>query len=139
MINTPFAVILGMVYDFLPFMILPIYSVLSKMDTSLIETAYDLGANKRNVLMKVVLPLSRSGIISGATMVFVPSVSTFFISQRLGGSKTALIGEIIESLFVKNDNPHLGSAISLILMVLILICMAVMNKFSDDEEGAIMI
>ena len=72
-------------------------------------------------------------------MVFVPSVSTFFISQRLGGSKTALIGEIIESLFVKNDNPHLGSAISLILMVLILICMAVMNKFSDDEEGAIMI
>lgn len=139
MINTPFAVILGMVYDFLPFMILPIYSVLTKMDESLIETAYDLGANKRNVFMKVIIPLSRSGIVSGATMVFVPSVSTFFISQRLGGSKTALIGEIIESLFVKNDNPHLGSAISLVLMVLILICMFVMNRFGDEEEGAVMI
>lgn len=139
MINTPFAVILGMVYDFLPFMILPIYSVLTKMDESLIETAYDLGANKRGVFMKVIIPLSRSGIVSGATMVFVPSVSTFFISQRLGGSKIALIGEIIESLFVKNDNPHLGSAISLVLMVLILICMFVMNKFGDEDEGAVMI
>ena len=96
MINTPFAVILGTVYDFLPFMILPLYSVMSKMDRSLIETAYDLGVNKRNVLFRVILPLSRSGIVSGATMVFVPSVSTFFISQKLGGSKIALIGEIIE-------------------------------------------
>ena len=139
MINTPFAVILGMVYDFLPFMILPIYSVLTKMDGSLIETAYDLGANKTNVFLKVIIPLSRSGIVSGATMVFVPSVSTFFISQRLGGSKTALIGEIIESLFVKNDNPHLGSAISLVLMVLILICMFFMNKFGDEEEGDVRI
>ena len=139
MINTPFAVILGMVYDFLPFMILPLYSVLTKMDTSLIETAYDLGASKRTVFTRVIIPLSRSGIVSGITMVFVPSVSTFFISQRLGGSKTALIGEIIESLFVKNDNPHLGSAISLVLMVLILICMFVMNKFGDEDEGAVMI
>ncbi|MBQ7580459.1 MAG: ABC transporter permease [Clostridia bacterium] len=139
MINTPFAVILGMVYDFLPFMILPVYSAMTKMDVSLIETAYDLGANKRNVFLKVIIPLSRSGIVSGATMVFVPSVSTFFISQRLGGSKTALIGEIIESLFVKNNNPHLGSAISLVLMVLILICMFVMNRFGDEEEGAVMI
>ena len=114
MINTPFAVILGTVYDFLPFMILPLYSVMSKMDRSLIETAYDLGVNKRNVLFRVILPLSRSGIVSGATMVFVPSVSTFFISQKLGGSKIALIVEIIESLFVKNDNPHLGSAIALV-------------------------
>ena len=138
-LNTPVAVIIGMVYDFLPFMILPIYSVMSKMDNRLLEAAYDLGADKKSVFLKVVLPLSRSGIISGITMVFVPSVSTFFISQRLGGSKTALIGEIIESLFVKNDNPHLGSAISLVLMVLILICMAVMNKFGDEDGEAIMI
>lgn len=139
MINTPFAVILGMVYDFLPFMILPLHSVMSKMDRNLVDMAFDLGASKKNVFLKVILPLSRSGIVSGATMVFVPSVSTFFISQRLGGSKTALIGEIIESLFVKNDNPHLGSAISLVLMILILICMAVVNKFGDEEEGALMI
>lgn len=139
MINTPFAVILGTVYDFLPFMILPLYSVMSKMDRSLIETAYDLGVNKRNVLFRVILPLSRSGIVSGATMVFVPSVSTFFISQKLGGSKIALIGEIIESLFVKNDNPHLGSAIALVLMILILICMAIMNRFGNEDEGAVML
>ena len=139
MINTPFAVILGTVYDFLPFMILPLYSVMSKMDKSLIETAYDLGVNKRNVLFRVILPLSRSGIVSGATMVFVPSVSTFFISQKLGGSKIALIGEIIESLFVNNDNPHLGSAIALVLMILILICMAIMYKFGNEDEGAVMI
>lgn len=139
MINTPFAVVLGMVYDFLPFMILPLYSVLTKMNESYIEAAYDLGANKAKVFMKVIIPLSRSGIVSGATMVFVPSVSTFFISQRLGGSKTALIGEIIESLFVKNDNPHLGSAISLVLMILILICMFIMNKFGEEEEGDVMI
>ncbi|MBQ6625257.1 MAG: ABC transporter permease subunit, partial [Clostridia bacterium] len=123
----------------LPFMILPLYSVMSKMDKSLIETAYDLGVNKRNVLFRVILPLSRSGIVSGATMVFVPSVSTFFISQKLGGSKIALIGEIIESLFIKNDNPHLGSAIALVLMILILICMAIMNKFGNEDEGAVMI
>ena len=134
MINTPGAVVLGMVYDFLPFMILPIYSVLTKLDNRLVEAAHDLGANKLTVLGKVILPLSRSGILSGITMVFVPSVSTFYISQKLGGGNFALVGEIIEGQFVTSNNFNLGAALSLVLMVLILICMAIMNRFSGDEE-----
>ncbi len=134
MINTSGAVVLGMVYDFLPFMILPIYSVLTKLDNRLIEAAHDLGANKITVLTKVILPLSRSGILSGITMVFVPSVSTFYISQKLGGGNFALVGEVIEGQFVTSNNFNLGAALSLVLMVLILICMAVMNRFSGDEE-----
>ncbi len=134
MINTPGAVVLGMVYDFLPFMILPIYSVLTKLDNRLVEAAHDLGASKVTVLAKVILPLSRSGILSGITMVFVPSVSTFYISQKLGGGNFALVGEVIEGQFVTSNNFNLGAALSLVLMVLILICMAIMNHFSGDEE-----
>ncbi len=134
MINTSGAVILGMVYDFLPFMILPIYSVLTKMDVRLIEAAGDLGASKFETLTKVILPLSKSGIVSGITMVFVPSVSTFYITQKLGGGNFALIGEVIEGQFITSNNFNLGASLSLVLMVLILICMAVMNKFSGDED-----
>ncbi len=134
LINTPGAVILGMVYDFIPYMILPIYTVMSKIDNSLLEASEDLGANGPLKLKKVIFPLSLPGVISGITMVFVPSVSTFYISQKLGGNKTLLIGDAIEYLF--NTGPEyysVASALSLVLMVMILICLAVMNKFSDDE------
>ncbi len=134
MINTSGAVVLGMVYDFLPFMILPIYSVLTKLDNKLVEAAYDLGAGKITVITKVILPLSRSGILSGITMVFVPSVSTFYISQKLGGGNFALVGEVIESQFVNSNNFNLGASLSLVLMVLILVCMAIMNHFSGEDE-----
>lgn len=140
LINTPGAVILGMVYDFIPYMILPIYSVMSKLDNSLLEAAEDLGSNAFTKFRRVILPLSRPGIISGITMVFVPSVSTFYISQKLGGNKTMLVGDTIEYFF--NLGPeyyNVASAISLVLMVLILICMFVMNRFSDDEDGGVII
>ncbi len=139
MINTPFAVILGMVYNFLPYMILPIYSVLSKMDNSLIEAAQDLGCNRMRVFTKVILPLSMGGVVSGITMVFVPSVSTFYISQKLGGGTNELIGDVIERTFLTETNYNVGAAISLVLMILIFICMAIMNRFSDDEDGGIIV
>lgn len=138
LINTPGAVILGMVYDFIPYMILPIYTVMSKIDNSLLEAASDLGSNGFMRLKKVIIPLSVPGIISGVTMVFVPSVSTFYISQKLGGNKTLLIGDAIEYLF--NAGPqyyNVASALSLVLMVMILLCLAVMNKFSSNEEDLI--
>lgn len=139
LINTRGAVVLGMVYDFLPFMVLPIYSVMVKLDHSLIEACQDLGGNKLDVLKNVIVPNSLSGVISGITMVFVPSVSTFYISQKLGGTSTQLIGDVIERQFMTANNYHLGAALSLVLMVLILICMAIMNKFSDNniENGRI--
>ena len=137
---TPGAVILGMVYDFIPYMILPIYSVMSKLDNSLLEAAEDLGSNSFNKFRRVILPLSRPGIISGITMVFVPSVSTFYISQKLGGNKTMLVGDAIEYLFnLGPDYYNVASAISLVLMCLILICLFVMNRFSDDDEGGVII
>ena len=137
---TPGAVILGMVYDFIPYMILPIYSVMSKLDKSLLEAAEDLGSNAFTKFRRVILPLSRPGIISGITMVFVPSVSTFYISQKLGGNKTMLVGDAIEYLFnLGPDYYNVASAISLVLMVLILICLFVMNRFSDDEDGGVII
>lgn len=135
LINTPGAVILGMVYDFIPYMILPIYTAMSKIDKSLLEAASDLGSNGMSRMRKVIMPLSLPGVISGITMVFVPSVSTFYISQKLGGNKTLLIGDAIEYLF--NTGPqyyNIASTLSLILMVMILICTVVMNKFGDDEE-----
>ncbi len=139
LINTPGAVILGMVYDFLPYMVLPIYTVMSKIDKSLLEAAADLGSNSFSRLRKVILPLSLPGIISGITMVFVPSVSTFYITQKLGGNKTMFIGDAIEYLFnLGPDFYNVASAISLMLMVLILICMAIMNRFSDAEEGVVL-
>ena len=137
MINTSGAVILGMVYNFLPYMILPIYSVMSKIDCRLVEAAQDLGCSGIHVLTKVTLPLSMSGIISGVTMVFVPSISTFYISQKLGGGNFDLIGDTIERQFQTSYNYNLGAAISLILMVIIIVCMAVMNHFSDEDGGVV--
>ena len=139
LINTPGALILGMVYDFIPYMILPIYSVMSKLDKSLLEAAEDLGSNSFTKFKKVIFPLSRPGVISGITMVFVPSVSTFYISQKLGGNKTMLIGDTIEYFF--NLGPsyyNIASAISLVLMVMILICLFIMNRFTDDEDGGVL-
>ncbi|MBR4123261.1 MAG: ABC transporter permease [Clostridia bacterium] len=137
---TPGAVILGMVYDFIPYMILPIYSVMSKLDKSLLEASEDLGCNAFAKFKRVILPLTRPGIISGITMVFVPSVSTFYISQKLGGNKDMLVGDAIEYLF--NLGPeyyNVASSISLVLMILILVCLFVMNRFSDEDEGGVII
>lgn len=137
MINTQGAVVLGMVYNYLPFMILPLYSIMVKIDKSIFEAAQDLGANSFHTLFKVLLPLSVPGIISGITMVFVPSISTFIISRMLGGGQNMLIGDLIESQFLGADyNPNLGSAISLVLMIIMLIIMGVINSLDDDEmEG----
>ena len=137
LINTRGAVVLGMVYNFLPYMILPIYTVMLKTDRSLVEAAQDLGGNKLDVFRNVTIPLSVPGIVSGFTMVFVPSVSTFYISQKLGGTGTILIGDIIETQFQTANNFHLGASLSFVLMILILICLAVMNRFSDDDGGVI--
>ena len=128
------AVVLGMVYNYLPYMIMPLYTVIMKIDRRLIEAAEDLGCNGANVFKRVILPLSVPGIISGFTMVFVPAVSTFYISQKLGSSGTTLIGDVIESQFKTAYNPNLGAALSLVLMVMIFVCIGVMNRFSDDEE-----
>lgn len=137
LINTRGAVVLGMVYNFLPYMILPIYTVMLKTDRSLVEAAQDLGGNKLAVFRNVTIPLSVPGVVSGFTMVFVPSVSTFYISQKLGGTSTILIGDIIETQFQTANNFHLGASLSFVLMILILICLAVMNRFSDDDGGVI--
>ena len=143
MINTAGAVVLGMVYNYIPYMILPLYSVLTKIDQSVIEAAEDLGANSRQVFFKVVVPMSMPGIISGVTMVFVPAVSTFIISKMLGGGANLLIGDLIDMQFLGSAyNPNLGSAISLVLMVIILICMGIMNQFDEDgssQEGGLML
>ena len=136
-VGTAPAVIFGMVYNFLPYMILPIHSVMSKMDVRYIEAAGDLGCNSLQTLTRVILPLSTSGIISGITMVFVPSISTFYISQKLGGGTFDLIGDTIERQFQNPSTYNVGAAISLVMMVLILISMAVMNRFSDDEGTVI--
>ena len=136
MINTAGAVVLGMVYNYIPSMILPLYSVLTKIDPSVIEAAQDLGANDRKVFLKVVVPMSMPAIISGVTMVFVPAVSTFIISKMLGGGANLLIGDLIDMQFLGSAyNPNLGSAISLVLMVIILICMGIMNQFDDGETA----
>ena len=133
MINTGGAVILGMVYNFLPYMILPIYSVMAKLDYSMVEACQDLGGNGFNVLRRCIIPMSIPGVVSGITMVFVPSVSTFYISQKLGGGSFDLIGDVIERQFQQSYNYNLGAALSLVLMVLIVISMAIMNHFSEGE------
>ena len=139
MINTQGAVVLGMVYNYLPFMILPIYSVIVKLDNSLIEAARDLGANSFNVFRRVILPLSLPGVLSGITMVFVPSVSTFAISKMLGGGTEMLLGDLIEQQYMGGAyNPQLGAAISLVMMVIVVVCMWVMNRFGEGEEQAVM-
>ena len=135
LINTSGAVVLGMVYNYLPFMMLPLYSVMVKIDKSLIEAASDLGCSSTATLFKVIVPLSLPGITSGITMVFVPAISTFIISRMLGGGSNLLIGDLIEMQFLGNSyNPHLGAAISLVLMVIILVIMTVMNQFSPDDQ-----
>ena len=140
MINTQGAVVLGMVYNYLPFMILPIYSVIVKLDNSLLEAAQDLGAGSSRVFRKIILPLSLPGVLSGITMVFVPAVSTFAISRLLGGNNLMLLGNLIEMQFVGTAyNPHLGSAISLVMMVVVVIGMAVMNRFGEGEEPAVIL
>ena len=139
-VGTKGAVIFGMAYDYLPYMILPIYTVISKIDNNLLEAAQDLGASQIKVMTRVILPLSVSGIISGITMVFVPSISTFYISQKLGGGTFELIGDTIERQFQNSSTYNIGAAISLVMMILILISLAVMNKFTDnDGEGEIII
>ncbi|MCL2518950.1 MAG: ABC transporter permease [Oscillospiraceae bacterium] len=139
MINTDGAVVLGMVYNYLPFMILPLYTVMIKIEKPIIESAQDLGANAFGVLVKIVFPLSKPGVMSGITMVFVPSVSTFIISRMLGGGTNLLIGDLIEQQFLGNAyNPQFGSAISLILMIFILLSMAFLNQFDEYEtEGLV--
>ena len=140
MINTQGAVVLGMVYNYLPFMILPIYSVIEKMDGSLVEAARDLGAGSARVFRKVILPLSLPGVLSGVTMVFVPSVSTFAISRLLGGGTQMMLGDLIEQQFLGGAyNPQLGAAISLVMMVIVVVCMVVMNHFGEGEEQAVML
>ena len=137
MINTAGAVILGMVYNYLPYMIIPIHSVLSKVDVRLLEAAADLGSNPFTVITKVVFPLSIPGIVSGITMVFVPSISTFYISQKLGGGNFDLIGDTIERQFQTAYNYNLGASMSFVLMLLIIISMTIMNKYADDDGGVI--
>ncbi len=135
LINTEGAVVLGMVYNYLPFMILPLYSVMVKIEKSVIEAANDLGCNSANTLFRVIFPLSLPGVTSGITMVFVPAISTFIISRMLGGGSNLLIGDLIEMQFLGNSyNPHLGAAISMVLMVIILVIMTVMNQFSPDDQ-----
>ena len=139
LIRTPGAVVLGMVYNYLPYMILPLYSTIVKINPRLIEAAEDLGCNSVQVFSKVVLPLSVPGILSGITMVFVPAVSTFYISQKLGGTDTLLIGDVIERQFKSAGNPNLGAALSLVLMILVFVCTGIMNRFGGDQEGGVVV
>lgn len=140
MINTQGAVVLGMIYNYLPFMVMPLYSVMTKIDDRTIEAAQDLGANGFQVLCRVIMPLSMPGVASGITMVFVPSVSTFIISRMLGGGTNMLIGDLIDLQFLGNAyNPNLGAAISLVLMVFIFLCMSITNQLdNDDMEGVLL-
>jgi len=135
-INTPSAIVLGMVYNFLPFMVLPIYNVLSKIDKDIVNAARDLGANGWQAFLKIIFPLTLPGVISGITMVFVPSLTTFVISTILGGSKVVLIGNVIEQQFLKTVNWNAGSGLSLVLMIFILFSMAVLSKYDKGSEGS---
>ena len=140
MIRNTSAVILGMVYNYLPYMIMPLYTVIMKISPALIEAAQDLGCNGRKVFAKVIFPLSVPGIVSGFTMVFVPAVSTFYISQKLGSTGTTMIGDVIESQFKTARNPNFGAALSLVLMILIFACVGLMNRFAGkDAEGQVMV
>lgn len=136
LINTPGAIVLGMVYDFLPFMVLPIYNNLMKIDNQIIEAAYDLGASKKTVLLNILLPLSVPGIASGVTMVFVPALTTFVISNMLGGGKINLIGNIIEQEFTTSSNWNLGSGLSLVMMIFIVVSMMALSKLDKEGEGS---
>ncbi len=138
MLGTEGAVVLGMVYDYLPYMILPIYSVMSKIDYRLVEAAGDLGCNGWGVMRKVIFPLSLSGVISGVTMVLVPSISTFYISQKLGGEDTLMIGDLIEQNYYSGDY-NMAASLSLVLMLILLVGLAIANHFSDGDEGGGMV
>ncbi len=137
LIRTPGAMVLGMVYNYLPYMILPLYSTIVKIDHRLIEAAEDLGCNGVQTFRRVVLPLSVPGILSGMTMVFVPAVSTFYISQKMGSPSTVLIGDVIERQFKQGNNPNLGAALSIVLMLLVFVCTGIMNRFGGDDEGSV--
>lgn len=137
LINTNYAIIFGMVYNFLPFMILPIYNVLVKISDDTINAAKDLGANQLQVFLKIIVPLTLPGVISGITMVFIPALTTFVISNLLGGGKILLIGNVIEQEFTFSGNWHLGSGLSLVLMVFILISMALLAKYDKNGEGTV--
>ena len=139
LIRTPGAVILGMVYNYLPYMILPLYSTIVKIDRRLVEAAEDLGCNGVQVFVRVILPLSTPGILSGMTMVFVPAVSTFYISNKLGSTDIVLIGDIIERQFKQGDNANMGAALSLLLMILVFVCTGIMNRFGGDEKGGVVV
>ena len=139
LIRTPGAMVLGMVYNYLPYMILPLYSTIVKIDHRLIEAAEDLGCNGVQTFRRVVLPLSVPGILSGMTMVFVPAVSTFYISQKMGSPSTVLIGDVIERQFKQGNNPNLGAALSIVLMLLVFVCTGIMNRFGGDEEGSVVV
>ena len=139
LIRTPGAVIFGMVYNYLPYMILPLYAIIVKIDHRLVEAAEDLGCNSAQVFGRVILPLSMPGILSGMTMVFVPAVSTFYISQKLGSTDIVLIGDIIERQFKQGDNANMGAALSLLLMVLVFVCTGIINRFGGDEEGGVIV
>lgn len=136
-VGTNFGVILGMIYDFLPYMVLPIFTAMTKLDKRYIEASHDLGCNGFQTMTRVIMPLTVSGVISGITMVFVPSISTFYISQKLGAGKIDLVGDTIERLFQNPSTYNVGAAISLVMMVLILISIRVMNHFSDDERESV--
>ena len=139
LIRTAGAVILGMVYNYLPYMILPLYATIVKIDHRLIEAAEDLGCTPVKTFTSVILPLSMPGILSGITTVFVPAVSTFYISQKLGGTDTVLIGDVIERQFKQGNNPNLGAALSLVLMLLVFVCTGIMNRFGGDQEGGVVV
>jgi spermidine/putrescine transport system permease protein len=137
-INTPGAIVLGMVYNFLPFMILPLYNSITKIDDSTINAAYDLGANRIQTVFRVIVPQSLAGIVSGITMVFVPSLTTFVVSDILGGGKVMLIGNIIEQQFTVNYDWNLGAGLSIVLMIFVLISMALVNSFDKSGEGRLL-
>lgn len=133
-VGTNFGVILGMIYDFLPYMVLPIFTAMTKLDKRYIEASHDLGCNGFQTMTRVVMPLTVSGVISGITMVFVPSISTFYISQKLGAGKIDLVGDTIERLFQNPSTYNVGAAISLVMMILIIISVRIMNRFTDSDE-----
>ena len=137
MLNTSGAVVLGMVYNYVPYMILPLYTSMTKIDQSIVEAAQDLGASTTKTLLRVLIPMSVPGISTGITMVFVPAVSTFVISRMLGGGSNLLIGDLIEMQFLGNSyNLNVGSAMSLVLMIIVLLCMSFTSSFDEDEmEG----
>ena len=136
-VGSHFGVILGMVYDFLPYMVLPIFTAMTKLDRRYIEASHDLGCNGWQTMTKVIMPLTLSGVVSGVTMVFVPSISTFYISQKLGAGKIDLVGDTIERLFQNTATYGVGAAMSLVMMILIIVSVAIMNHFSDDEGGMV--